>query len=87
MLLRDLKEKFPQGEVKIWKSDEVNKRVFYMNPRHLYDYVGEIDWLKIRSWNGICIYPSPSGEPNECFYFYWGYGGNPEYPELIDIKC
>lgn len=85
MLLKDLKSKFPSGTVKIWKSEEGNKRVFYMNPDDLFGHINQQDWEKVKRWNGICIYPSAKGKPNPCFYFYWGYGGSPEYIEHITI--
>ena len=80
MLLKRMKKEFT-GTVKTWEG----KRVFYTHPNQLYNDVSPEDWEKIKNWNGICIYTSPEGKPNKCFYFYWGYGGNPEYVIEIDL--
>ncbi len=80
MLLKRMKKEFT-GKVKTWEG----KRVFYTQPIQLYNDVSPEDWEKIKNWNGICIYSSPEGKPNKCFYFYWGYGGNPEYVIDIDL--
>lgn len=61
------------------------KQVFYTTPLELYNDVSPTDWEKIKRWNGICILSSPEGEPNDCFYFNWGYGGTPEHIIKIDL--
>lgn len=72
---------FLLGKVKTFDS----KKVFYMNPLDLMEFLSYEDRKKIENWNGICIYPSP-GKVNNCFYFYWGYGGSPEQIEQITIR-
>lgn len=79
MLIKDIKKKV-NGQVKKFN----NKQVFYTRPDELRNYISDDDYYKICTWNGICIYSSPNGRENKCFYFYWGYGGNPDI--LYDIK-
>lgn len=86
MLLKDLKVKFPHGKVKTFTGlGGEKKRVFYIHPDDLFRSLSHEDWEKIKGWNGMCILPSKSGEPNPCFYFRWGWGGTPEYKEYIKI--
>lgn len=79
MLIKEMKE-FLQGKAKKFEGTTV----FYMSPYDLRNHLSKEDYMKIKDWNGICIKTSKT-KVNECFYFYWGYGGNPEYIEKISI--
>ena len=80
MTLKEIKEKFPNGKGRIFNG----KRIYYMNPYDLRNNLSREDYNKIIGWNGICIYSSPKGKKNKCFYFYWGFGGTPD--DLIEIE-
>lgn len=80
MTFKEMKTLFP-GKIKTFDG----RKVFYANPLDLMEFLSYEDRKKIEAWNGICIYPSPS-KTNECFYFYWGFGGSPEYIEKITIR-
>lgn len=79
MQIKEMKE-FIQGEGKRFEGTTV----FYTMPSRLREHLSKEDYMKIRDWNGICIKTSKT-KINECFYFYWGYGGRPEYIEKIKI--
>lgn len=79
MQIKEMKE-FLQGKAKKYEGTTV----FYMNPDDLRDYLSPEDYNKIWDWNGICIKTSKT-KTNDCFYFYWGYGGTPEHIVKINI--
>lgn len=80
MLLRDLK-KTPFSQIKTFEG----KKVLYTSPSAITRNISDEDWIKVKDWNSFCVYPSPTGKPNKCFYFNWGYGGTPELLEEITI--
>lgn len=85
MLLKNLQSLIQAGTIKTFHFNDSNKRVLYVHTASLYDFISREDWEEIKGWNTICILSSPSGHPNPCFYFNWGYGGNPDYMKYITI--